>query len=78
VSSSPAPSDRHAHVAAQGHEPTETLDEFMLRMEGVKAPNSIKRIAWGTGKSIQEVVDDIASMDVSKPTAIGGLDAEGN
>jgi hypothetical protein len=50
----------------------------MLRMEGVKAPNSIKRIAWGTGKSIQEVVDDIASMDVSKPTAIGGLDAEGN
>ena len=38
----------------------ESLDEFMLRMADVKAPNSIKRIAWATGKTIQEVVDDIS------------------
>lgn len=47
-------------MTAANEQQSETLDEFMLRMADVKAPNSIKRIAWATGKTIQEVVDDLS------------------
>lgn len=40
---------------------SESLDDFMARYaEDTKTPNSIKRIAWATGKTIQEVVDDLS------------------
>lgn len=55
----PTQAERDAS-AAPAQEPPESLDDYMLRMADVKAPNSIKRIAWATGKTIQEVVDDLS------------------
>ena len=54
-----------AQIAANEQQ-SETLDEFMLRMADVKAPNSIKRIAWATGKPIEQVEDELSRLKVKR------------
>jgi hypothetical protein len=56
--------EEEARSAAQGR--PETLDEFMARNENVLASNSVKRIAYVTGRPIDQVLADLLPLLASR------------